>query len=304
MECLDNVPEALESGSPKLLGSWNDSSMGKSDSVPEATFVNSLSFQASWADMAEDEFEDDDDIGEEEENEKVVQKRNVTLTKVQREYLRFKMVKRKKDFTCLRRVNGTRTNILEGLELHTGVFSAAEQKHIVDFIYALEEKGKKGELQERTFSAPEKWMPGKGRVTIQFGCCYNYAVLKDGSPPGILRNKQVDPMPQLFKVMIRRLVAWHILPPTCVPDSCIVNIYEEGDCIPPHIDHHDFLRPFCTVSFLSECNILFGSTLKIVGPGEFSGDVAIPLPLGSVLILNGNGADVAKHCVPKVPTKR
>ncbi|KAI8019203.1 RNA demethylase ALKBH9B [Camellia lanceoleosa] len=28
------------------------------------------------------------------------------------------------------------------------------------------------------------------------------------------------------------------------------------------------------------------------------------LPVGSVLVLNGNGADVSKHCVPAVPTKR
>ncbi|KAF5203943.1 hypothetical protein FRX31_006470, partial [Thalictrum thalictroides] len=34
------------------------------------------------------------------------------------------------------------------------------------------------------------------------------------------------------------------------------------------------------VSFLSECNILFGSTLKAVGPGNFSGAVVIPLPVG------------------------
>lgn len=27
----------------------------------------------------------------------------------------------------------------------------------------------------RTYSEPHKWMRGKGRVTIQFGCCYNYA---------------------------------------------------------------------------------------------------------------------------------
>jgi len=64
------------------------------------------------------------------------------------------------------------------------------------------------------------------------------------------------------------------------------------------------VRPFCTVSFLSECNILFGSNLKILGPGEFSGSFEIPLPRGSVLVLNGNGADVAKHCVPTVPAKR
>ena len=180
---------------------------------------------------------------------------------------------------------------------------------------------------ERTYSAPSKWMKGKGRVTLQFGCCYNYAIVspfhyltyqscfimglsnyytptasviterilinnrmlklplflwqdKNGNPPGILLDEPVDPIPPLFKVIIRRLVRWHVLPPTCVPDSCIVNIYEEGDCIPPHIDNHDFMRPFCTVSFLSECDILFGSNLKIVGAGEFVGPYSIPLPLG------------------------
>ncbi|KAF5201400.1 Rna demethylase alkbh9b [Thalictrum thalictroides] len=304
------------------LGSWKESPSGYSQAAASNNACvqddsASDSHRLSWADMAQeeehdDDDEDDDDLVEEEpqskqtykERRKIQKKNGETLSREQREYLRYKIVQRTKDFNCMRWIDGRRVNILEGLELHTGVFSAAEQKRIVGFIYDLEEKGKRGELQERTYSAPEKWMPGKGRVTLQFGCCYNYAVLKDGSPPGIIRNKPVDPLPHLFKVMIRRLVAWHVLPPTCVPDSCIVNIYEEGDCIPPHIDHHDFVRPFCTVSFLSECNILFGAKLKIVGPGDFSGDVAIPLPLGSVLVLNGNGADVAKHCVPGVPTKR
>ncbi|CAN7068697.1 unnamed protein product, partial [Brassica oleracea var. botrytis] len=43
---------------------------------------------------------------------------------------------------------------------------------------------------------------------------------------------------------------------------------------------------------------------KIDGPGEFSGSYSLPLPVGSVLVLKGNGADVAKHCVPAVPQKR
>ncbi|KAK3017926.1 hypothetical protein RJ639_004015 [Escallonia herrerae] len=159
-------------------------------------------------------------------------------------------------------------------------------------------------IAERTYSAPRKWMRGKGRVTIQFGCCYNYSMDSNGNPPGILQNEPVDPIPHLFKVIIRRLVRWHVLPSTCVPDSCIVNIYDEGDCIPPHIDNHDFVRPFCTVSFLSECNIVFGTKLKVDRPGEFSGAIAIPLPMGSVLVFNGKGADVAKHCVPAVHSKR
>lgn len=74
------------------------------------------------------------------------------------------------------------------------------------------------------------------------------------------------------------------MPPTCVPDCCVVNIYDEGDCIPPHVDNRDFLRPFCTISFLSECNILFGSNLKVEETGEYSGgSYSLPLPVGLVL---------------------
>ncbi|CAJ2670060.1 unnamed protein product [Trifolium pratense] len=104
--------------------------------------------------------------------------------------------------------------------------------------------------------------------------------------------------------MIKRMVRWNIIPQTCVPDSCIVNIYDVGDCIPPHIDHHDFVRPFYSVSFLSEAKILFGSNLKAIRPGEFSGPASISLPVGSVFVLKGNGADIAKHCVPSVSSKR
>ncbi|CAN4108096.1 unnamed protein product [Withania somnifera] len=220
------------------------------------------------------------------------------------ELIRFGQVGRQKNFVYYDKVEKKEINVLKGLELHTKVFNPDEQKEIVELVYALQRMGRNRELRARTYSEPRKWMRGKGRVTIQFGCCYNYAVDNDGNPPGIVRDEEVDPLPPLFKKMIRRMVRWHVLPPSCVPDSCIVNIYDEGDCIPPHIDHHDFVRPFCTVSFLSECKILFGTSLKIVNPGDFSGPFSLPLPLGSVLVLNGNGADVAKHCVPSVPAKR
>ncbi|KAA8547478.1 hypothetical protein F0562_003658 [Nyssa sinensis] len=308
-----------------LLGNLKDGQNGCSDPITEASTsrtggspmpVDTPKVRMSWADMAQE-----DELEAEEENEvnrqpvdghatsgearmTVKGQSKPVLSREQREYIRFSNVKRKTDFICLERVQGKIVNIVDGLELHSGVFSAVEQKRIVDFVYVLQEMGKKGELKERTFTAPQKWMRGKGRVTIQFGCCYNYAIDKNGNPPGILQNEIVDPIPHLFKVIIRRLISWHVLPPSCVPDSCIVNIYEEGDCIPPHIDHHDFVRPFCTVSFLSECNIVFGTNLKVVDAGEFSGSFAIPLPVGSVLVLNGNGADVAKHCVPAVPMKR
>ncbi|XP_059654533.1 RNA demethylase ALKBH9B-like [Cornus florida] len=241
----------------------------------------------SWAEMAQE-----DELEEEEENESnghalsgevimaAKDRPKPEPSRDQREYIRFNNVQRNTDYICLERVKGRIVNILDGLELHTGVFSAVEQKRIVDLVYLLEEKGKNGELKARTYTAPEKWMRGKGRVTIQFGCCYNYATDKNGNRPGIMRNEIMDPLPHLFKVIIRRLIRWHVLPPCCVPDNCIVNIYDEGDCIPPHIDNHQFVRPFCTVSFLSQCNIIFGTNLEVVGAGEFTGPSEIPLLLG------------------------
>lgn len=69
------------------------------------------------------------------------------LSRDQREYIRFTSVKRKKDFICLERVRGRIVNILEGLELHTCVFSAVEQTRIVNYVHELQELGMKGELK-------------------------------------------------------------------------------------------------------------------------------------------------------------
>ena len=59
-----------------------------------------------------------------------------------------------------------------------------------------------------------------------------------------------------------------------------------------------------TLSLLSEQAILFGATIKIVDEGEFAAPFKCALPLGSVLVLDGNGANVAKHCVPSVRDDR
>ncbi|XP_020584155.1 uncharacterized protein LOC110027178 [Phalaenopsis equestris] len=100
------------------------------------------------------------------------------------------------------------------------------------------------------------------------------------------------------------MVRWGILPTTYIPNSCCINIHDEGDCISPHIDHHDFVRPFCIVSFMSKSNILFWKEINIIGLGEFRGSVEIPLPVGSVLVLKGNGADVVRHCILGVRHRR
>ncbi|AEE32377.1 2-oxoglutarate (2OG) and Fe(II)-dependent oxygenase superfamily protein [Arabidopsis thaliana] len=126
---------------------------------------------------------------------------NHKLSRKQRTHIRAINVKRKRDFVCLEKVNGELVNILEGLELHTEVFNAAEQRRIVDKVCELQEKVQKGELK-RAFTAQ-----GKGRSTIQFGCCFNYRTSKTGNLAGILKHETVDPLPHLFKVIAYLLIS-------------------------------------------------------------------------------------------------
>lgn len=68
-----------------------------------------------------------------------------------KEYDRFMNVGRKKDFKCFEKIRGRNINILEGLELHTRVFNAAEQEVIVDYVYMLQEMGKKGQFKGKFY---------------------------------------------------------------------------------------------------------------------------------------------------------
>ncbi|PIN08896.1 hypothetical protein CDL12_18520 [Handroanthus impetiginosus] len=192
-----------DDGETHSLGSWKDEGDALSEPTSESSSLRtpaSPTVKKSWADMALE-----DELIAEEENEVSSRaisandpsaegtsmnevKQKVALSRDQREYFRFGRVQRKKDFICLERVNGRIVNILDGLELHKGVFSAAEQKRITSYVEELQEMGRNGQLK--------------------------------------------------------------------------------------------------------------------LGAGEFAGSYAISLPVGSVLVINGNGADVAKHCVPAVPSKR
>lgn len=73
------------------------------------------------------------------------------LSAAERERRRLLGIRRKKDFVCLERIDGRVMNVAEGLELHTGVFSAAEQRKLVSFIHELQAKGRNQELKGTPF---------------------------------------------------------------------------------------------------------------------------------------------------------
>lgn len=69
------------------------------------------------------------------------------LSEEEKEHFRISRVDRKKDFVHIERIGGKPINVLQGLELHTQVFNAEEQKQIVECIYEFQRMGQKGMLR-------------------------------------------------------------------------------------------------------------------------------------------------------------
>lgn len=154
-EASDECDENCDSHS---LGSWKDVAEGAAGN--SVSVVEVPSPRMSWADMAQEDDEFGEDSHEEDNSSanvvvfgsipcetKVSVREKPTLSREQREHIRFMNVRREKDFICFERVNGKLVNILQGLELHTGIFSAAEQKRIVSYVTSLQEMGRNGELK-------------------------------------------------------------------------------------------------------------------------------------------------------------
>lgn len=146
------------------LGSWKDEADRLSEPAADASSnsessnllapLASSKVKMSWADMAQ---EDELDTGKENGSSTFVSvqegmtleeaKTNPGLSREQREHIRFRYVRRKKNFICFERINGKFVNILDGLELHTRVFSSAEQSRIVKYVEELQEMGRNGKLK-------------------------------------------------------------------------------------------------------------------------------------------------------------
>ena len=65
----------------------------------------------------------------------------------QNEHIRASQVVREEEFVYFERINGKPTNVLQGLELHTGVFNAEEQRKIVECVYDFQTMGQRGQLR-------------------------------------------------------------------------------------------------------------------------------------------------------------
>ncbi|RRT50182.1 hypothetical protein B296_00022745 [Ensete ventricosum] len=84
-------------------------------------------------------------------------------------------------------------------------------------------------------------------------------------------------------------------------DSCVLFGYDEHSqpyYKPPHLDN-----PISTL-VLSETTIAFGRSLISDHEGKYKGSLTLPIKQGSLLVMRGNSADMARHVVCASPNRR
>ena len=94
-------------------------------------------------------------------------------------------------------------------------------------------------LRGRTFSAPRKSMRGKGRITVQFGCCYNYAVDKQGRAPGEIISSasrmgkaQLASLTPPYGSHLMDMFATQLARPLTPANSTVLSRLQSGWCMP------------------------------------------------------------------------
>ncbi|KAA8532418.1 hypothetical protein F0562_032444 [Nyssa sinensis] len=140
-------------------------------------------------------------------------------------------------------------------------------------------------------------MKGHGREMIQLGLPIADAPPDDENVTGFSKDRRTESIPGLLQDVIKRLVGMQVM--TVKPDSCIIDIFNEGDHSQPNVWPSWFGRPVC-VLFLTECDMTFGKVIGIEHPGDYRGSLKLSLAPGSLLVMQGRSADFAKHAIPAI----
>ncbi|KAI4386036.1 hypothetical protein MLD38_004008 [Melastoma candidum] len=196
-------------------------------------------------------------------------------------------------------IDGRTVNTVEGLKLYD-LLDDTEVRKLHSLANDLRAAGKRGQFQGQTYVASKRPTKGHGREMIQLGVPVNDS-LPEVESVGIHKGRKIESIPALLQDIIDRLLRMQIL--TVKPDSCTIDFYYEGDHSHPYSWPHWYGRPICMLS-LTECDMSFGKTFTINHPGDFRGALNLSLLPGSLLVMQGLAADLAKHAIPPMRKQR
>ncbi|KAL0757523.1 hypothetical protein Bca101_095191 [Brassica carinata] len=197
-------------------------------------------------------------------------------------------------------------NVVEGLKLYEKMVDSNEVSQLVSLANNLRNAGRRGQLQCDAYVSYKRPNRGHGREMIQLGLPIADTMPDDDeSIKGKFSVKnayrRIEPIPPFLTDIIERLVSKQIIP--VKPDACIIDFFNEGDHSQPHMFVPWFGRPVGVLS-LSECDFTFGRVIVSDYPGDYKGSLKLSLTPGSLLLVEGKSADLAKFAVHSIPKKR
>ncbi|CAN0892661.1 RNA demethylase ALKBH10B, partial [Linum grandiflorum] len=208
-------------------------------------------------------------------------------------------IKLTKGFSAKEHVKGHMVNVVKGLKLFEDVLTVSELDKLTRFVNQLRLSGQNGQLTGDTFILFNKQMKGNKRELIQFGVPIFEHIKEDASN----QTCNIEPIPALLEGVINHLVQWHLIPEYRRPNGCIIHFFDEDEFSqpfqkPPHVD-----QPVATL-LLSESTMAFGRTLAGDSDGNYRGPLVLSLKEGSLLVMRGNSADMARHVMCPSTNKR
>ncbi|PAN19637.1 hypothetical protein PAHAL_3G287300 [Panicum hallii] len=198
-------------------------------------------------------------------------------------------IKIQKGFVAKESVKGHMVNVVKGLKIYEDVFTTSEIMKVADFINEIRQAGRNGELSGETFIFFNKQIKGNKREIIQLGVPLFQPTTEEA-------NCHIEPIPLVLQAVIDHLVLWRLIPESRKPNSVIINFFDEDEHSqpyfkPPHLDN-----PISTL-LLSETTMAFGRSLVTDSNGNYKGPLTLSLKQGSLLVMRGNSADMARHVV-------
>ncbi|KAG2326006.1 hypothetical protein Bca52824_008734 [Brassica carinata] len=196
------------------------------------------------------------------------------------------------------------TNVVKGLKLYEHVFTGTQLSKLSDYVNGLREAGRNQELPGNSLIFPNagetfvlfnKNTKGTKRELIQLGIPI-FGNTTD-------EHSVVAPIPTLLESVIDHLLQWRLIPEYKRPNGCVINFFDEEEHSqpfqkPPHLD-----QPISTL-VLSELTMVFGHRFGVDSDGNFRGSLTLPLKEGSLLVMRGNSANMARHVMCPSLNKR
>ncbi|RAL43522.1 hypothetical protein DM860_012663 [Cuscuta australis] len=241
----------------------------------------------------------------------------------------FKMTK---GFMGREPVKGHMVNVVRGLKLYEDIFSPIELSKLSDFVNQLRVAGRNGELSGETFILYNQQLKGNKRELVQLGTPIFGHVKEDLASP----KSSNEPIPALLELVIDHLIQWHLISENRRPNGCIINFFDEvgiteiysvymymrhsssypnrslinntyvliqGEYSQPFLKPPHLEQPISTL-LLSESTMAFGRSLVSDSDGNYRASLVLPLKEGSLLIMRGNSADMARHAMCSSSNKR